>query len=738
MSSKTVKTDKYYKRARRNVDSFTKTVFNPVDVGYSVGENSNNTQDFPEFNSTFPSALPADNNNVTSEMENCNISFACNSGDVMMNQCADVRILGTTLGNAEAAPTNSNHLPSQLTEWAVKHNITHTALTDLLKILKLNHADLPTDARTLLQTPRKVKLIPVHPGEYCHFGIKNCLEKLLSCIPDGLNLNTLEICINVDGLPLSKSSGSQFYPILCSIFQNKKYVDVVGIYHGYEKPVNANVFLNEFVQEAIELVTNGFIYKNKSYFVKFKAFICDAPAKSYITFTKSHTAYNSCTKCHAEGDYVSNRICFPITNNIQKRTDSDFRQRLQEEHHTVEFNRKPRSVNEAKRWKATEFRQFLFYTGPVVLKTVLNTFAELYGKEYISHNIHNLLHIIDDVRNFGPLDMFSAFPFENYMQSLKKLIRKSDKPLQQIIRRKAEIDYVDINIKSQTTYPQAQMEHTNGPLICNVSFLSQYGKIILSDKFTLKTEDFYDNPCKSSELGIYLVENPGPIHCWKLEEVAYKIEMETPTWTVVKFVKENSVEAVPTSWLLGNNKCYWPPYTKDKVLCAIRKHMVPNTCWPLHNIETFRNSTFGIGYKVLTRSKGVKIRDDYALARKKSRKAEDTSDLNSDVEVVRKRKQKIISSSESETSFENSSDDIKQPPKITKRSSVASSAIGDVTQQEAPNTVIHTAGVSKYVNENIPSNDLTPTTVSQNNYSVEMETIGGDIHRLTSTYILYL
>lgn len=101
-----------------------------------------------------------------------------------------------------------------------------------------------------------------------------------------------------------------------------------------------------------------------------------------------------------------------------------------------------------------------------LLHYFVRTFIMIYGKENCSINIHNLLHLCDDVKKFGILQEFSAYPFENYMQKIKGYIRKYDKPLEQIINRKYEEDIIKCDNKlSINIKPRLENQHNNGPLL---------------------------------------------------------------------------------------------------------------------------------------------------------------------------------------------------------------------------------------------------------------------------------
>lgn len=77
-------------------------------------------------------------------------------------------------------------------------------------------------------------------------------------------------------------------------------------------------------------------------------------------------------------------------------------------------------------------------------------YGELYGEEHINHNVHNLLHLCSDVKNFGCLDNFSCFKFENYMSTIKKALKTSNYPLQQFIKR-----HYEYQIHCITTIPSS-------------------------------------------------------------------------------------------------------------------------------------------------------------------------------------------------------------------------------------------------------------------------------------------
>jgi hypothetical protein len=148
----------------------------------------------------------------------------------------------------------------------------------------------------------------------------------------------VELCVNVDGIPLYKSSRSQFWPIL-GLLRNidgaKPFV--IGIFEGTSKPLDVNFFLEDFVREVKFLETNGVILNGKVIPFKISAILCDAPARSFLTDVKGHTAYFGCPKCETKGKYAKNhnskkgRVTFP-TSNARLRNNHSFRTRRQAEH----------------------------------------------------------------------------------------------------------------------------------------------------------------------------------------------------------------------------------------------------------------------------------------------------------------------------------------------------------------------------------------------------------------------
>lgn len=99
------------------------------------------------------------------------------------------------------------------------------------------------------------------------------------------------------------------------------------------------------------------------------------------------------------------------------------------------------------------------------------------GQKYITHHFHGLVHIADDVSEFGPLVGCSAFKFENFLFSLKKCVRKGNRPLEQVVKRLTEISNSTVSAVSDSavshsvnnkSYPIYESQHYSGPPLENI------------------------------------------------------------------------------------------------------------------------------------------------------------------------------------------------------------------------------------------------------------------------------
>jgi len=114
--------------------------------------------------------------------------------------------------------SDSADIVDQMRRWTAAASVKQDALSELLNILRSHIPELPKDARTLLYTPTTLDLLPhmknISGGLYYHFGISDSVKIELQGAGFTGCVDTLSFQINIDGVPLFKSSSGQFWPIL--------------------------------------------------------------------------------------------------------------------------------------------------------------------------------------------------------------------------------------------------------------------------------------------------------------------------------------------------------------------------------------------------------------------------------------------------------------------------------------------------------------------------------------------
>lgn len=121
----------------------------------------------------------------------------------------------------------------KLKQWAIEYNVSHRAITALLKILiSIGMTWLPSDARSLLKTPRVIQLTDCAGGKLWYRSIETNLISIFKNITNSIEIS---LNFNFDGAVLYKSS---LWPILANIegkyfSENRNAVSYSSYYFVY-------------------------------------------------------------------------------------------------------------------------------------------------------------------------------------------------------------------------------------------------------------------------------------------------------------------------------------------------------------------------------------------------------------------------------------------------------------------------------------------------------------------------
>lgn len=315
---------------------------------------------------------------------------------------------------------------------------------------------------------------------------------------------------------------------------------VIGVFYDIKKPDNFNEFLWPFVTELLDILENGFVSNGTVLNLKILNFVLDAPARTSSKAIKHINGYFGCDNCLAEGDCIDHRMAF-LNLDAPLRNDQDYRARKYDDYHKmesvlellpidmidafppdylhcvllgvvfwilqylrdtpktlssadhikirerigqfrktqpVEFQRNLRSfVDDLGLMKGTEFRQYLLFVFPLLLKGIVSEeiignfcklqiaslifshkrfdcyydeadelmrkfiqeFAEIYHPRHVVYVVHSLCHMKKFVKKYGPWDNFSTFEYESCNSTIKNLLQSNVMPLTQITNRIVEI-----------------------------------------------------------------------------------------------------------------------------------------------------------------------------------------------------------------------------------------------------------------------------------------------------------
>lgn len=240
-----------------------------------------------------------------------------------------------TIFETEGELNAEENLSDFLRRWTVIFHVRANAIDFLLKGLKkFGHDELPATSKTLMKTPRTDMRVNVENldqrGQYAHYGLQKGLEDQLALVNINSAPQDFYIFIKYDGVSLSRCSKNEMWPISGKIDHSLfKKPFIIGIYHGAGKPLRASVYIENFIDEYLDLHKNGFRYQGKFFRVHIRTVLADTPARNFLARFPAHNS--RCMKCIQEGKTVSSRRIF-LEMGAAARNEENFRKFLPPEY----------------------------------------------------------------------------------------------------------------------------------------------------------------------------------------------------------------------------------------------------------------------------------------------------------------------------------------------------------------------------------------------------------------------
>lgn len=227
---------------------------------------------------------------------------------------------------------------------------------------------------------------------------------------------------------------------------------------------------------------------------------------------------------------------------------SEISHKLKEIRMPKEFNRSVRGLDEISHWKGAEYFMFLQYFSIIVFRknlsleyyhhflcvfcaiticsskayhtwldlaqflfdTYIESFIVMYGVQYITSNIHNLTHVVSEVRQYGELSSFSSYPFESRLFQIKSNIRNGNLPLEQVARRSTEYMQIMSKLENKNVYdkyPKLSTPNCGGNLKNIFPNSVQYFYKIKCKKYNLNANKEEDKWILSKTNEIVAIQN---------------------------------------------------------------------------------------------------------------------------------------------------------------------------------------------------------------------------------------